>query len=106
MAIHELRAERATKYDAFKVLADKGKTFDKAIDQPVYDSLKGEIKELDLQIARAVEAQDLASKSAEPVVGQEERPRVAATAKFDPWTNEDAAKAKGLVTNKGLIFGG
>ena len=46
MAIHELRAKRATTFDAFAALAAKA-DFDAEEDQPEYDRLKAEVEGLD-----------------------------------------------------------
>ena len=101
MAIHELRAKRATAFDAFKAIAGKA-DFDAAKDQPEYDKLKAAVAALDGEIARAKEVEEIERKTALPVAGQEGHHTYAA-AKDDPYTDKAVAEARGLGTNKGLI---
>ncbi len=104
MSIHELRAKRATVYDEFKALAEKP-DFKILVDQPKFEKLQGEIKELDASIERLKTSQELSAKTALPVAGQEER-RVPVAVKDDPWTDDAAAERKGFGSSKGLILGG
>lgn len=105
--IHELQAERGKAFDAFAVLAGK-KDFAPA-DQPEYDKLKAEVVRLDAEIARAKEAQELASKSAQPVVGQDGTAKVPAAAETDRYVNEKSlllgGAAKMWVVGGGNLYG-
>jgi len=105
MAIHELRASRATSLDKFMKLAEKP-DFKKDVDQPEFDRLQAEIKDLDGRIEREKAAQELAGDKATLAPGQESHPRLYAQGKDDPWTDDEAAKRRGLLTSKGLVFGG
>lgn len=100
----ELRKQRATAFDAFKALAEKP-DFKKDVDQTKYDELKKSVDELDATIARTKDAQELEGRGAKPVGGQQ-RDTLPATVKDDPWTVKEHAEARGLMTNKGLVFGG
>lgn len=106
MAIHELRAKRATIFDAFKVLGEK-KDFDPAKDQAEFDKLKSDLDAADAEIKRHQMIQDTARESAQPAPGQEDRdPTVWASAKSDVYTTKEAAEARGLMTHKGLVVAG
>jgi HK97 family phage major capsid protein len=105
MAIHELRAQRATALAEFTAIANKA-DFKKDLDQTDFDRLEVQIKGLDEQITRQIKAQELAVQTAMPAEGQEDHPRVYAQAKDDPWTDDAAAQRRGLMTSKGLIIGG
>jgi HK97 family phage major capsid protein len=66
---------------------------------------------LDTKINNARELQKRAAMTAKPVEGQENEPaaqaaRVAAAVETDPYLSLEAAKARGLETNKGLVIGG
>jgi HK97 family phage major capsid protein len=104
MAIHELRAKRATTFDAFAALAAKA-DFDPKKDQSEYDRLKAEVEGLDGQIKRAEEAQALARESAVAVPGQE-RATVPAAAETSPYVSEAVAKQMGYGSPKSLVLGG
>ena len=104
MSIHDLRAKRATIFDAYKALGEKT-DFDKEKDQAEFDRLKAELDAKDAEIERQKAIQDAAARTALPVAGQE-NDRVPATVNSDPYTSEGAAIAKGLSTHKALIIGG
>lgn len=113
-ALDELTAQRAAEYAKMKTLGEK-KNFDKKVDGPEYEGLKKSVEvidvkikateeEYDAEIERLQDLQDLERKGAVAVAGQERS--VPAAVNNDPWTNEEAAKARGLLTNKGLVMGG
>ena len=92
MSIHEMRAKRATTYDAYKALGLK-KDFDKAKDQPEFDRLKGELDKIDEDIKRHVEIQDAERKTLQVVGGQDETAhRAYAAVETDPYASDAAAK--------------
>lgn len=66
--VSTLRQNRATAFDAFKVLADKEVLTDDEKTQ--YPILRKKVKDFDEQIERAVEAQTLSGEGATPVDGQ------------------------------------
>lgn len=74
MTIHvkmaELQKKRSAAFDAFKAIAEKA-DFNPETDQADYDAKKKAVSDVDAEISRAKDAQDLASKSAVPVAGQE-----------------------------------
>lgn len=106
MSLHELRAKRATTFDAFKALGEK-KDFDSAKDGPEFDKLKKALAEADAEIKRYQDVQDASREKAVVVTGQDgDAHRVFAQAKSDIYTHKDAAEARGLGTNKGLVLGG
>lgn len=84
MAIHELRAKRATAFDKFKALAGK-KDFTKA-DQPEYDRLEGEINDLDAAIARIKSLREIEAKTALAVADPVTHTAVAV--KSDPYEKD------------------
>ena len=96
----ELLKKRAAAFDAFKALADKEVLTDDEVKE--YDAKKRAVTDIDGQIKRAKEAQELDAAQARPVAGQEGSDSAAQVREFDPYTNEDDAKAMGLRTNKGL----
>jgi HK97 family phage major capsid protein len=113
-ALDALATKRKTAFDAYKALAGK-KDFKKETDQPEYDRLKAAVdavdaeitatkEEYDAEIKRLQDLENLERGSAVAVAGQAER--VAATVDNDPWTSDEAAKAQGLGTKKGLFVGG
>ena len=65
-----LRQQRAAALDAFKAVAELPGTFTEE-QQTDYDTKKRAVEDLGSQITRAIEAQDLAARSAQPVAGQE-----------------------------------
>lgn len=109
MSIHELRAKRATTFDVFKALGEK-KDFDPkkgSADQTEFDKLKTALADADAEIKRYQEVQDASREKAVVVTGQDgDAHRVFAQAKSDIYTHAEAAEARGLVTNKGLVLGG
>ena len=104
MKLADLRKQRAAAFDAFKVLADKPVLSTE--EQKDYDAEKERVVALDGQIARALDAQQLAAAGAQPVAGQEPPLSVPAAPESDPYLSEAAAVARGLGTRKGLIVGG
>lgn len=104
MPIHALREARAKTFDAFKALGEKA-DFNVETDGPEFDRLKAELAAHDAGIERAKAIQEAAAKTALPVAGQEPRATVEPAVNADPYTSHAAAEAKGLTTNKGLIFG-
>lgn len=114
-ALDALAHKRATAFDAFKAFAEK-KDFKKS-DQPEYDRLKKEVdlvdveiklttEEYDAEIKRLEDLQDLSRndpRGLREVEGQQRS--LPATVDTDPWTSEEAAKAQGLSTKKGLFVG-
>jgi HK97 family phage major capsid protein len=103
MSIHELRAKRATIFDAYKALGEKP-DFNKETDQAEFDRLASELASADAVIERAKAIQDAAGRNAVPVAGQDAH-RVEPTVNTDPYTSQAAAEAKGLITHKALIVG-
>lgn len=108
-----LAAKRKTAVDALKAWGTRP-DFKKG-DQPEYDRLKAvvegidsEIKitreEYDAEIKRLEEMQALERATAVAVAGQDQpRHSVSAEPDNDPYTSDEAAKAAGLSTKKGLI---
>lgn len=97
--VNDLVKQRATAFDAFKVLAEKPTLT--ADEQTDYDAKKRAVTDIDGQIKRAKESQALAIETAQPVAGQEDTVLFQA-GDNDPYTSETAAKARGLGTHKGL----
>lgn len=97
MNIAQLRAARAAAYDTYKALADKPILTDD--EKRDYDVRMKAVEDLDGQIARALEAQELAARSARPVGEQDGAVEVS---ERDPYTNEADAQAMGLTTSRGL----
>ena len=104
MSVHELRAKRATTFDAFKSIATKA-DFDAAKDQPEFDRLKGEVEKADAEIKRYLDAQSLEREKAVVVEGQADS-KVYAAVKSDVYTSKSAAEARGLTTSAGMTIGG
>ena len=114
-AVDALNVKRRTAFDTFKAHASK-KDFKKATDQPEYDRLKKAVDDIDVELKAATEEfdteikrledlQELEAKGALAVAGQD-GPRIAAAVENDAYASEEAAKAQGLQTRKGLIVGG
>lgn len=95
--LHELQAERAKAFDAFVALGGK-KDFNKE-DQPEYDRLKKSVEDLDGEIQRTKEAQELAAKSAQPSPGQETVP---ATVENDRYVKEKSLLLGGVAKMIGV----
>lgn len=116
-AVDELNVQRTAEYAKLKAISAKDKKdFKKGVDDVEFDRLKKEVEaidakikatevEFDAEIERAQATQDLERKTAVVVNGQDFF-RVPATVDNDPYTNDEAAKSKGLMTKKGLIVGG
>jgi HK97 family phage major capsid protein len=98
--IADLRKQRATAFDAFKVLADK-ETLTPA-EQLDYANREKAVRAFDDQLKRAKDAQDLAAAGAQPVAGQDPA-RVYASVEDDPYVS-DAAAAK-LAKSRGQLIG-
>lgn len=97
--VSDLQQKRAVAYNAFAAIAAKDKLT--AEEEAQYPTLKRAVEECDIQIRRVKEAQTLAADGAEATVGQERIVRVQAI-EDDPYSNEEAAKRRGLGTCKGL----
>jgi HK97 family phage major capsid protein len=115
-ALDALNAKRKTAFESFKVLAEK-KDFKKDVDGPEFDRLKKAVEAIDVEIKATTEEYDaeikrledlenLGRSGARPVDGQDSQHRAPAEVNKDPYTSEEAAKALGVGTNKGLIVGG
>ncbi len=116
-AIDELNAQRDAEYTKMKAIGSKEKKdFKKGTDDVEFDRLKKEVEaidvkikateaEFDAEIKRFQDTQDLAREKAVAVGGQDSF-RVPAEVNKDPYTSEEAAKSRGLVTSKGLMVGG
>jgi HK97 family phage major capsid protein len=127
MAMHELRAQRgklvddltavSLKLDAYKpakpttdaekAAAKTAKTaFD--ADKSEFDRLYAEVKALDDTIQRQTALIEVSRASAVPAAGQEHTAAYTSWAqpKFDLYTHEEAAEARGLITHKGLALAG
>lgn len=97
--VADLVKKRAAAFDAFKALADKDTlTTEEETD---YAAKKRAVEDIDAQIKRAREAQSLALETAQPVEGQEGATQIEVT-DDDPYTNEEAAKRRGLGTHRGM----
>jgi HK97 family phage major capsid protein len=103
LLVHELLEQRAGVYDAYKILAEKPVL--SAAERQAYADRKAEIERLSDRIARAQELRAVSVATARPVAGQDPL-RVPATVETDPYVSEEAAKARGLTTHKGLVVGG
>ncbi len=103
MSIHELRAKRASTFEAFAALAAKA-NFVAKTDQSEYDRLKAEVERLDGQIKRADEAQEISRETDVAVPGQE-RATVPAAAETSPYASDAAAKQMDFGSSKSLILG-
>jgi HK97 family phage major capsid protein len=96
--VNDLVRQRATAFDAFQALALKQTLT--AEEEADYINRKRAVTDLDGRIKRARDAQQLAAAMATPVEGQD-------IIRFevlddDPYTNEEAARRRGLKTHKGL----
>jgi HK97 family phage major capsid protein len=91
--LSELLKQRAAAYDAFKVLADKPTLT--ADEETEYPTLRRSVQDLDSQITRAREAQELAAAGAQPVAGQD-----------NPSTTPAAVENDRYVREKSLVVGG
>lgn len=93
MSLVELIKKRAAAFDAFKVLADKESLTDD--EQTDYDVKKRAVTDLDGQIKRAKEAEELSAAGAQPVGGQDAVGSVPAAPETDRYVRE-----------KSLVIGG
>jgi HK97 family phage major capsid protein len=102
--ISDLVKKRALALDAFQVLALKDTlTADEEKDYPVK---KRAVEDIDGQIKRAREHQALMAAGAQPTdpsgTGDDPSPRIIQAVEDDPYTNDEAAKRRGLMSSKGL----
>jgi HK97 family phage major capsid protein len=102
--VSDLIKRRATAYDAFAAIANLETLDDQQ--RRDYPTLKDAVTDLDAQIVRAREAQELSASTARPVAGQENAYRAPASPEKDPYISDEAAKARGIGTSKGLVVGG
>jgi HK97 family phage major capsid protein len=101
MTIADLRKKRAAAYDSFAAVATKEGVFTDA-EKANHAELRQAVKSLDEQIDRAVEAQELASRSARPVDGDEPADRVLARRPL-----YSALKSyKNITTERGAVMRG
>lgn len=98
--VTDLVKTRAAAFDEFKALADK--TTLTPEEQADYDAKKRAVEDIDGQIKRAKEAQELSAATAVPVEGQDDTHHPVQVREHDPYNNEADAKALGLGTHKGL----
>jgi len=103
----DLLKKRNEAYEAFTAIATKA-DFNPATDQADYDAKKKAVTDLDSEITRAKDAQELAAKSAKPVAGQE-RETVPASVETDKYVKEKSlllgGVAKMIGVGGGNIFG-
>lgn len=102
MVINDLVKERGRALDALTALADKDELT--AAEEAQFDALDKEITELNGKIDRARRAQAHAGATATPVAGQEGT--LPARVETDPYISDEAAKAQGCTTRKGMVVGG
>lgn len=96
MTIAELRKKRAAAYDSFKAIATKDILTDE--ETKSYPDLKKAVTDIDGQIERALDAQDLAAKSALPVAGQDDQPaKVPGSVETDRYVKEKSLVIGGVV---------
>lgn len=119
--LHELLAKRGAAKDALiasnaklealesksaKDITVQEKAAIKA-EQATFDALAAEVKDLDAKIERHKTLQNAERTTAVASVGQEETSKtVYAAVKSDIYTHKEAAEARGLTTNKGLVLAG
>lgn len=96
--VNGLIKQRATAFEALQALV-AGKAALSADEKRAYDAKKTEVVNFDAQIVRAKEMQALSASTAQPVEWQD-GPVIEVS--DDCYTSEDAAKRRGLKTNKGL----
>jgi HK97 family phage major capsid protein len=101
-----LLKKRSDAHLAFKTIAEKA-DFDPVKDQIDYDAKKKAITDVDGEITRAKEVQDLASKSARPVAGQE---TISAEVETDQYVKDKTlilgGVAKMIGVGGGNVYGG
>jgi HK97 family phage major capsid protein len=100
MTINELIQKRAAALANAEALAATDETPQADIDTAI-----AAIDALDGKIATQRELQKRSAVTARPVADQENQ-RVAAAVESDPYVSDEAAKARGLETKKGLVIGG
>lgn len=102
MSLKELHQKRAAALTSFRELADKTTLTDDERKQ--YNERKKAVTDLDDQITRAKEAEDLQRATAVPVAGQDpaDPPGGVEVRERDAYNDEETAKSMGLKTNKGL----
>jgi HK97 family phage major capsid protein len=92
--VSDLMKKRAAAYDALQALpADAA--------EDVFNAAEKAVTEIDGQLVRAKKVQSLMLETAQPSAGQETG-IVIQPGDDDPYTSESAAKARGLVTHRGL----
>lgn len=99
MTIHVKMADLLKKRaDAVKTLEDIGlkADFKPETDQPAYDAAKVVVKDVDAEITRFTEMQEISAKSAQPSAGQD-TPAVAATVENDRYVKEKSLVIGGMV---------
>jgi HK97 family phage major capsid protein len=97
MTIADLRKKRAAAYDSFKALATKETVLSEE-ESKNYDVLKKEVTDLDGQIDRAVEAQELAARAAVPV-----EPEGRAAVAVRPTLYSSLKSFKSFTSERGVI---
>ncbi len=100
MTIAELRKKRAAAYDSLSALATNKSVFTED-ETKAYETAKKDVTDLDAQIDRAVELQELASRSAVLVDGQEQDPRAAVTIRRPTYSKLKAYKD--FTTDRGIV---
>lgn len=83
--LSDLRRKRAVAFDTFKAVAEK-KDFNEDIDRKAFDDAKKAVTDLDAEIKRVKDVQELAASTAQPVEGQERT--VPATVETDRYVKE------------------
>jgi HK97 family phage major capsid protein len=103
MTVHvkvaDLLQKRAAAFDDFKAIAEK-KDFKPETDQADYDAKKKAVADIDAEIARAKEVQEISAKGAQPSPGQERT--VPATVENDPYTKEKSLMLGGVAKMIGV----
>jgi HK97 family phage major capsid protein len=101
--IKELLQKRALAFDEFEALAEKPSLTE--AEQEEYETKKRALTELDAQIKRAKEAQELSAGTAQPVAGQEtNETKVAATVENNRYVKEKSLVIGGAA--KMMAYGG
>jgi HK97 family phage major capsid protein len=98
----QLRAQRAAAYDDFKALAEKETLT--AEEEAEYGPKKRAVTDFDEQIKRALDTQELAASTAQPVAGQEVA-KVAATVETDRYVKERSLVVGGVMKMLGRSGG-
>ena len=105
MKVADLMKQRGVAFDSFRALAEQPTLT--AEETTEYETRRQAVRDLDSQIERAREAQELAARTAEPAAGQPQtRATVPARAESDPYLSDEAAVRVGVSTKRGLVVGG